>query len=401
MAKFEDVWALSLGVIAVASKALRRKPRIPPAGPLDDGISVVIPSRQGRHLLEHMLPGVEADLAPGEIIVVDNGSSDGTAEFLRCAHPRVRCDPHPEPLSFARAANRGAALARCRRVCLLNNDMEVSPGFFLALEEAFQEDPSLFSASAQIFFPDGVRREETGKTAMRRPEQLTPDDYPVFCDLPLDGENFSPVLYGSGGCSLYDLAKFRELGGFDEFYEPAYVEDLDLGYRAWLRGWPSVYVSGARVLHRHRATSSRFYTPEQLSRLLERNHVRFLLRAIQSPEIFSRYYRHALARLRRVAPEQLSWVSSARKVFDAAARARQGGHLSEQEILDLTSGAVRVFSGHAPLGGVHLAYARPRSLPDEALLQRHRTVILVDSTAGEGPYRAALKEIERRYPEKS
>ena len=125
MAKFEDVWALSLGVIAVASKALRRKPQIPPAGPLADGISVLIPSREGRHLIERMLPGVEADLAPGEIIVVDNGSSDGTADFLRLAHPQVRCHPHPEPLSFARAANRGAALARCRRVCLLNNDMEI------------------------------------------------------------------------------------------------------------------------------------------------------------------------------------------------------------------------------------------------------------------------------------
>lgn len=81
-----------------------------------------------------MLGGVEADLAAsgldGEIIVVDNGSRDGTTEFLRQSHPRVRVEEHAEALSFARAANCGASLARYRRLCLLNNDMEVSPGFF-------------------------------------------------------------------------------------------------------------------------------------------------------------------------------------------------------------------------------------------------------------------------------
>ena len=57
-----------------------------------------------------------------------------------------------------------------------------------------------------------------------------PTDFPVRCDLPVEGENLSYVLYGSGGCSLYDTAKLRALGGIDEVYEPAYVEDLDAAY---------------------------------------------------------------------------------------------------------------------------------------------------------------------------
>ena len=98
--------------------------------------------------------------------------------------------------------------------------MLLEPGFFAALQEAFQQVPDLFSATAQIQFPPGVRREETGKTVFA---QSTPTDFPVRCDVPLPGENGSYVLYGSGGCSLYDTAMFRALGGACEAYAPAYV----------------------------------------------------------------------------------------------------------------------------------------------------------------------------------
>jgi len=74
------------------------------------------------------------------------------------------------------------------------------------------------------------------------------------------------VLYGSGGCSLYDAGKLRELGGLDEVYQPAYVEDLDLGFRAWQKGWPSVFVQAARVVHKHRTTTSRYYSPNSWTR---------------------------------------------------------------------------------------------------------------------------------------
>ncbi|MCX6631807.1 MAG: hypothetical protein NTW28_29715, partial [Candidatus Solibacter sp.] len=122
----------------------------------------------------------------------------------------------PAPLSFARSVNRGIARARCSHVCLLNNDMLLEPGFFAALARAFQQVPNLFSATAQIRFPPGVRREETGKTVMAQGE---PEDFPVRCDEPLPGEDGSYVFYGSGGCSLYDTAKLRALGNVDEAYD--------------------------------------------------------------------------------------------------------------------------------------------------------------------------------------
>jgi len=310
----------------------------------------VIPSRNGKDLLAAQLPGILRDLpATAEILVVDNGSDDGTDAWLRASYPQVKVEVSLAPLSFARAANCGLDAACYSRVCLLNNDMLIDPGFFPALWRAFDRVPNLFCATAQIRFPPGVRREETGKAVMA---QSHPEDFPLRCDEPLPGEDLTYVLYGSGGCSLYDAAMLRALGGIDTVYEPAYVEDLDLGFRAWQRGWPSVYVAGAEVEHRHRATTSRYYTAEQLASILEINYLRFLARAVSSPPLFQRLWSQALHRLRSRASHDSAAAAALR---GAAAIARDGGsvsqpELSEESILALTNGTVFVFPGHEPTG---------------------------------------------------
>ena len=96
---------------------------------LAPGISVVIPSRNGRELLARCLPLLQG---ANEITVVDNGSDDETSEFLRDAHPKVVVEHSVTPLSFADAVNRGARRAGRSHVCLLNNDMLVAPGFLAA-----------------------------------------------------------------------------------------------------------------------------------------------------------------------------------------------------------------------------------------------------------------------------
>lgn len=332
-----------------------------PARPLETtnsdrprGVSVVIPSRNGKELLERVLPEVVRQVSElqGEVIVVDNGSSDGSAEFLRAAYPQVaidRCDP----LSFASAVNAGIRLARYSHVCLLNNDMLIEPGLFAALTDAFEKVPDLFSATAQIFFPEGQRREETGKAVMPRAAERKPDDFPVRCDLPFPGEDLSYVLYGSGGCSLYDAAKLTALGGMDEVYQPAYVEDLDLGFRAWRQGWPSVFVAGARVEHRHRATTSRYFSPEYLDRVLELNYLRFLVRSVADPALFRRLWKEEIARLSLLAARQkpnpaaaavlaMAWRSPFWTVPSPTPK------IPESEILALTSGDVVVTPGRPP-----------------------------------------------------
>lgn len=258
-----------------------------------EGISVVIPSRDGRELLERCLPGI-ADAS--EIIIVDNGSSDGTADWLTASYPAVIVEHNARALPFAAAMNRGIRRTRFAYVCALNNDMVVEPGFLQALRGVFHRVPDLFCSSAQIFFPQGQRREETGKTVL----SLYPGvmELPLRCDEPLEGEDLTWVPYGSGGCSLYDAAKLEALGGFDEAYTPAYVEDLDLGIRGWAQGWPSVYCAKARVLHLHRATTSRFLSNAELDLALESNYLRFLVRAFKDLAAFARLWEHAVLRLK-------------------------------------------------------------------------------------------------------
>ena len=327
-------------------RSVAPEPSLPSAGPLADGVTIVVPSRDGKELLETMLGPLKPQIGSGEIIVCDNGSSDGTASWLAERHPDVRVIISPTPLSFARAVNAGIRAARFSHVLLLNNDMIVEPGFIDALRSAFRQVPDLYCATAQIFFPPGVRREETGKAVWRTEHPL---DFPVRCDNPLPGEDLTPVLYGSGGCSLFDTVKLREMGGVSEVYDPAYVEDMDFGYRAWKRGWPSVYCAGARVEHRHRSTTTRFFTPRQLDFYVEQNYLRFLLHAIGSPALFRQLWSEAIRRLQLMAMDgNESALDALRQVPSAAARPLSvSGRLSEPEILALGNGDVASFPGSA------------------------------------------------------
>jgi GT2 family glycosyltransferase len=360
-----------------------------PARPSQPGISVVIPSRNGRTLLATHLPGILRDLEalPAEIIVSDNGSDDGTAAWLRAEHPQVVVDVCERPLSFARAVNRGIARARYSHVCLLNNDMEVAPGFFRALRRPFDQVRDLFCSTAQIHFPPGVRREETGKAVMA---QDNPTDFPLRCDEPLTGEDGTPVLYGSGGCSLYDIAKLRALGAIDEAYEPAYVEDLDIGYRAWQRAWPSVYVADAQVEHRHRATTSRYYSEQQLEEVLEVNYLKFLVRAVADRAVFAGLWRQALDRLRLLENRP----AAQRALTQAAQIARTGGPrekvaFPEREFLALTNGCAASFPGAGE--GHTLQCVERLEPPSSADLDKHREVMLVGAARDSDAFRGATR----------
>ena len=319
------------------------------------GVSVIIPSRNGRDLLTDLLPQVvgQIERMSGEIIVVDNGSDDETADFVRRWYHNVVLVESRAPLSFARAVNAGIRKARYSHVCLLNNDMAIGEGFFGSLLDAFAKVPDLFCATAQIFFPEGVRREETGKAVMPFAADRKPSDFPLRCELPLPGEDLSYVLYGSGGCSLFDAGKLAELGGLDEVYEPAYVEDLDLGFRGWQKGWPSVFVADARVIHKHRTTTSRYYSPEFLDRILELNYLRFLARAVEDPRVFRRLWLEAMRRLNLLGVSDRPHRAALGALHDAWRapfwwRRREAPVLNSGHILAIGSGAVSVVPGRAP-----------------------------------------------------
>jgi GT2 family glycosyltransferase/glycosyltransferase involved in cell wall biosynthesis len=350
--------AMARGVAAARSRVPVAKESRVPGEAKSAGVTIVIPSRDGHELLREMLPPLIADAPEAAIVVVDNGSSDGTVEWLAREHPAIRALESPEPLSFAQAVNLGIGEARTSRTLLLNNDMIVQPGFVAALEAAFERVPDLFCATAQIVFPPGARREETGKPVWQRANEM---DFPVRCDNPLPGEDLTWVLYGSGGCSLFDTEKLLALGGVSEIYDPAYVEDLDFGYEAWKRGWPSVYCGAAVVEHRHRGTTARFYSERQIDFFVERNYLRFIAKAVSDPALFQNLWLSGIRRLQLQAMTGRSAALDALRELPAISKspAAASGPLTEPEVLALTNGDVALFRGEGRDGGTTVLVASP------------------------------------------
>src|SRR5579862_9646112 len=236
--------------------------------------SVVIPNWNGRDLLERYLPSVAGALGDNpenEIIVVDNGSSDGSAEWVRQAFPGVKVVALDRNLGFGGGSNAGFRAAKNDIVVLLNSDMRVAADFLAPLLAGFT-DERVFAVSCQIFFSDPAKpREETGLTqgwwqdgglkVRHRAEPAITDLYPFF--------------YGGGGSCAFDRRKFLELGGFDELLAPFYLEDTDLGYLAWKRGWKNLYQPASVVFHEHRGTIGRRFRDAYIQGVLKKNFLLF------------------------------------------------------------------------------------------------------------------------------
>jgi GT2 family glycosyltransferase len=262
--------------------------------PTTNAASVVIPNWNGRELLARYLPSVleaTAGNAANEVIVVDNGSVDGSAEFLRENFPAVRVVALDENRGFGGGSNAGVEAARNDIVVLLNSDMRVAADFLAPLLAAFTND-KVFAVSCQIFFSDPARRrEETGLTEGRwrrgalevghRVDDAITEPYPCF--------------YGGGGSCAFDRRKFLELGGFDEIYAPFYFEDADLGYLAWKRGWQVLYQPRSVVWHEHRGTIGRHYSAGRIRAVLERNRLLFCWKNIHEWRRLAGHFVYAVA----------------------------------------------------------------------------------------------------------
>jgi|SRR5579871_333941 len=267
-----SVVALALEDLAWKIFGRRRKPEN--SRPATTGASVVIPNWNGRDLLEKYLPSVITALegnAENEIIVVDNGSSDGSAEFVGERFPSVKLMPLERNLGFGGGSNAGVRAALNDIVVLLNSDMRVERDFLGPLLSGFS-DESVFAVSCQILFTDPAkRREETGLTQGWWAE----GGLRVRHHLDDEIRELYPCFYGGGGSCAFDRRKFLELGGFDPLLEPFYLEDTDLGYQAWKRGWKVLYQPRSIVYHEHRGTIGKRFTQEQIQAVLHKNFILF------------------------------------------------------------------------------------------------------------------------------
>jgi N-acetylglucosaminyl-diphospho-decaprenol L-rhamnosyltransferase len=247
--------------------------------PNNSRASLIVLNWDGQHLLQEFLPSVvKAAHHHGgdhEIIVVDNGSCDGSVAFLHTHVPSIKVVALPKNMRFTGGNNAGVRAARNDIVVLLNNDMQVDPDFLQPLLDGFQER-DVFAVSCQVFFQDKARRrEETGKTRVRwkmgfleaSHDQITAAD---------QRQRYVPVFWGGGGSCAFDRRKFLALGGLDTLYDPFYLEDTDLSYQAWKRGWKSLLAVDSVVVHKHRGTNKQKFGDNFVDNTIRKNQYLFI-----------------------------------------------------------------------------------------------------------------------------
>jgi GT2 family glycosyltransferase len=214
-------------------------------------VSIVIVSWNGRPHLETCLAGVAAQTGvASETILVDNGSTDGTGDFVRERFPWVRLVELPGNLGFAGGNNAGVRHARGRYVALLNNDTSADPGWLRALLGGVDEGSGyVLTTSRIVYMHDPEMIDSAGDGLLRWGGAFKRHHGASTSAATVTEEVFGVC----GAACLMPKVVFDELGGFDEDFFASH-EDVDLSYRARLRGYRCRYVADAVVRHVGSAT---------------------------------------------------------------------------------------------------------------------------------------------------
>ncbi len=233
-------------------------------------VTVVVLNYNGRDHLEQCLPSLldlEFPRDQLELLVVDNGSTDGSEEVVARFAPRVELLSAGANIGFSAGNNLGARRARGRYVAFLNNDTRVDPGWLAALCRTMDGAPDAAAVAGKLLSWDGSRL-DFGRGIIT----FDGHAFQEGAGLPLDrdphhevAETFIPC----GGNMLVRRELFLELGGFDEDYF-AYLEDVDLAWRFWASGHRVLLDPGAVAYHRSEGTSGRM-DPFDRGFLFERN----------------------------------------------------------------------------------------------------------------------------------
>jgi GT2 family glycosyltransferase len=233
-------------------------------------VTIVIPVfNQAKYTVECLL-SLRAHTAgvPYEVVLFDNGSVDDTRRLLE-AVPNLIYRRSEENLGFLRACNLGAGEARGEFLVLLNNDVQVTPGWLLPLVETLRSD-GVGAVGPKVLFPDG-RLQEAGARVLA---DCTSELIGVFEDPSQPRYGYRrEVDYCSGVCLAVRTSRFRDLGGFSAELAPGYCEDVDLCLRLRKAGSRIVYQPASVIVH-HLSVTARSVDDEFKMRCVVRNQQR-------------------------------------------------------------------------------------------------------------------------------
>ncbi len=263
-------------------------------------VSVVIPNYDGEAFICRTLEAVAAATrsypGPTEVVVVDDASTDGSVARIAAEHPEVVLVRHAVNRGFAEAVHSGVDRATHEILVVLNSDTEPAPDFIaplvapLADDGVFSTSPLVFDGEGKPLFNSWPRyRLGHGKLV---PCRWTLDELRArqASGRPLNG------LYASGGSMAVRRGRFRELGGFLPIYKPYYSEDLDLGTRAWMRGWATRCVPESRIAHPGGGTIKRLFGRRRVRTIRLRNQLIHLALYTPTTQLLTRHLPWILGR---------------------------------------------------------------------------------------------------------
>ena len=203
-----------------------------------------------------------------DVIVVDNASQDGSLDYIRENYPEFTIIENPENLGFAVAVNQGIKASNSEYVLLLNNDVQLELGAISNLLKWIQKDENIFAVSSKMIqYEDKTKMDDAG------------DEYTIVGWTRRVGYGKSPDKYNKqreifsacAAASLYRRSILEEIGYFDENFF-AYMEDVDISYRAKIHGYKCLYCPDAVVYHVGSSASGGRYNEFKI-RLAARNNV--------------------------------------------------------------------------------------------------------------------------------
>ena len=209
-------------------------------------ITVIIPNWNGKKYLRSCLYALyKHSKVEMDVVVVDNGSIDDSIEEAKKAFPNVKYIMLDKNYGFSKAVNEGIKIAETPYVILLNNDVKIEKGFVEALLNKIKSDKKIFSVEAKLLQQRNRKMIDSAGTtynvlgwARARGKDCSDAKYNESCE----------TFAACAGAAIYRKNIFRTIGLFDEQYF-AYLEDIDMGYRAKIHGYKNMYEPKARALH--------------------------------------------------------------------------------------------------------------------------------------------------------
>lgn len=245
---------------------------------MEKKISVIIPNYNGKNLLARNLPQVLRTCQNCEVIVVDDGSTDDSVEFLKSlpANRRVKLIVNSQNLGFVKSVNRGVHLAKGELILLLNSDIYPHANFLKPLLGYFGkvgDSNEIFAVAIADESHEGDKIVVRGKGGATFKKGFVNH----FAANVAPGE----TLWVSGGSGLFDRQKFESLSGLDPIYAPFYWEDIDLSYRAQKKGYKCLFEPKSRVDHYHQEGAiKKTYSPYFIKKVAYKNQFIFVWKNI-------------------------------------------------------------------------------------------------------------------------